>query len=177
MYLYNAPEYAETNFAALKFRGVPINVNYRYLDDELHYLLDNADVEALVFHRSLGDRVARVSERARRAASAGRGRRRTAADGAARSDGGGRLRGTAGRRCRRPSASPPQGDELYIFYTGGTTGMPKGVMYPLREFTAVLRRGVPGMIGLPPLDAAELTTHAKRLVDAGTPSWRCRRRR
>ena len=63
MYMFNAPEYAETNFAAIKFRGVPINVNYRYLDDELHYLLDNADIEALVFHRSLGDRVARVSER------------------------------------------------------------------------------------------------------------------
>ena len=39
-------------------RGVPVNVNYRYLDDELWYLLDNADAEALVFHRSLGDRVA-----------------------------------------------------------------------------------------------------------------------
>ena len=58
MYLYNSPEYCETNFAAMKVRCVPINVNYRYLDDELHYLLDNADVEALVFHTSLGDRVA-----------------------------------------------------------------------------------------------------------------------
>ena len=38
MYLYNSPEYAETNFAAMKIGGVPINVNYRYLDDELHYL-------------------------------------------------------------------------------------------------------------------------------------------
>ena len=40
MYLYNSPEYAETNFAAMKISGVPINVNYRYLDDELYYLLD-----------------------------------------------------------------------------------------------------------------------------------------
>ena len=54
MYLYNSPEYCETNFAAFKIRGVPINVNYRYLDNELRYLLDNADVEALVFHTSLG---------------------------------------------------------------------------------------------------------------------------
>ncbi len=60
MYLYNSPEYCETNFAAIKIRGVPINVNYRYLDDELDYLLDNADAEALVFHSSLGDRIARV---------------------------------------------------------------------------------------------------------------------
>ena len=61
MYLYNSPEYAETNFAAMKI-GVPINVNYRYLDEELHYL-ENADIEALVFHSSLGDRVARVCDR------------------------------------------------------------------------------------------------------------------
>ena len=63
MYLYNSPEYCETNFAALKMRGIPINVNYRYLDNELLYLLDNADVEALVFHTSLADRVARVCQR------------------------------------------------------------------------------------------------------------------
>ena len=63
MYLCNSPEYAETNFAAMTIGGVPINVTYRYLDDELHYLLENADVEALVFHSSLGDRVARVCDR------------------------------------------------------------------------------------------------------------------
>ena len=57
------------NFAAFKIRGVPVNVNYRYLDDELWYLLDNADAEALVFHSSLGDRVARVAARAAEAAS------------------------------------------------------------------------------------------------------------
>ena len=67
MYLYNSPEYCETNFAAMKIRGIPINVNYRYLDDELAYLLDNADMEALVFHSSLGDRVARVRDAACRA--------------------------------------------------------------------------------------------------------------
>jgi acyl-CoA synthetase (AMP-forming)/AMP-acid ligase II len=44
MYLYNSPEYCETNFAALKVRSMPINVNYRYLDNELLYLVDNADV-------------------------------------------------------------------------------------------------------------------------------------
>ena len=60
MYLYNSPEYCETNFGAMKFGAIPINVNYRYLDEELWYLLDNADAEALVFHSSLADRVAHV---------------------------------------------------------------------------------------------------------------------
>ncbi|MFN6121916.1 MAG: AMP-binding protein, partial [Actinomycetes bacterium] len=59
LYLYNGNEYLEAQYAAFKMRGVAINVNYRYLDDELWYLLDTADSEALVFHSSLGDRVAR----------------------------------------------------------------------------------------------------------------------
>ena len=60
LYMYNGNEYLEAQYAGFKLRGVPINVNYRYLDDELWYLLDNADAEALVFHSSLGDRVAQV---------------------------------------------------------------------------------------------------------------------
>ena len=63
LYLYNGNEYLEAHYAAFKMRGVPINVNYRYMDEELWYLLDNSDAEALVFHSSLGDRVERVRER------------------------------------------------------------------------------------------------------------------
>jgi acyl-CoA synthetase (AMP-forming)/AMP-acid ligase II len=53
LYLYNSTEYLEAQYAAMKVRGVPVNVNYRYLDDELVYLLDNADAAALVYHTSL----------------------------------------------------------------------------------------------------------------------------
>ena len=63
LYLYNGNEYLEAQFGAFKMRGVAINVNYRYLDEELWYLLDNADAEALFFHASLADRVARVLDR------------------------------------------------------------------------------------------------------------------
>ena len=63
LYMYNGNEYLEAQYGAFKIRGVPVNVNYRYLDDELWYLLDNSDAEALVFHSSLGDRVAQVTER------------------------------------------------------------------------------------------------------------------
>ena len=79
IYLYNGNEYLETQYAGFKLRGVPVNVNYRYLDDELWYLLDNADAEALVFHASLGDRVARVARPAPEAEAAGGGRRRRCA--------------------------------------------------------------------------------------------------
>src|SRR5207248_2940697 len=62
-YLYNSNEYSEGVFATFKMRGIPVNVNYRYLEDELVYLLDNSDAEALLFHGALGDRVAKVRDR------------------------------------------------------------------------------------------------------------------
>jgi acyl-CoA synthetase (AMP-forming)/AMP-acid ligase II len=123
MYLWNSNEYLESQFAAMKIRGVPININYRYLDDELLYLLDNSDAEALVFHTSLSDRVARVQERATGV------RLWIEVD-----DGGESLPGAlayekviaahdpAARITRDPT-------DIYMLYTGGTTGMPKGVMY------------------------------------------------
>jgi fatty-acyl-CoA synthase len=63
--MYNCNEYLEAQFATMKQRLVPINVNYRYLDDELVYILENSDCEALVFHTSLAERVARVTSRLR----------------------------------------------------------------------------------------------------------------
>jgi len=64
LYLYNGNAYLEAQFAAFKLRAVPVNINYRYLDDELLYLLDDSESEALVFHTSLGERVARIRDRA-----------------------------------------------------------------------------------------------------------------
>ena len=58
--LYNCSEYYETFLAALKMRMVPFNVNYRYVGAELSYLLENADCEALVYHRSLAPVVREV---------------------------------------------------------------------------------------------------------------------
>ena len=60
LYLYNSNEYLEAHYGTFKQRGVPVNVNFRYLGNELEYLLDNADCKALVYHSSLADRVAEV---------------------------------------------------------------------------------------------------------------------
>ena len=62
-YLYNGPEYLESVFAAFKAGLVPVNTNYRYADDELVYLWDNADAVAVVFHGSFTDRVERIRSR------------------------------------------------------------------------------------------------------------------
>ena len=63
LYLYNGPEYLEAELAALKQRMTPVNVNYRYVDAELEYLLENSDCEALVFDAALAETVARVAPR------------------------------------------------------------------------------------------------------------------
>src|SRR6202035_121967 len=60
-FLYNSIEYLEVMLAAFKLRAVPINVNYRYVEDELRYLLDDADVRAVVFHREFAPKLAAIS--------------------------------------------------------------------------------------------------------------------
>ena len=62
-YLYNCPEYIESMFATFKAGLVPINTNYRYQDDELVYLWDNADCVAIVFHGAFTDTIERIRER------------------------------------------------------------------------------------------------------------------
>jgi fatty-acyl-CoA synthase len=154
LYLWNSNEYMEAQFAGMKLRGVPININYRYLDDELFYMLDNSDAEALVFHTSLGDRVERVKGRFPRV------KLWIEVD-----DGGPSLPGAlayeeviAGHDpAPRITRSP---DDIYMLYTGGTTGMPKGVMYDmggiLQAFIAI---GFPIVgLGLPEVDAIPALT-------------------
>ena len=123
--LYNGNEYLESQFACMKGRGVPININYRYLDDELLYLLDNSDAEALVFHTSLGERVARIMERAPKV------KLWIQVD-----DGGEQVPGALDYERVIAGHDPApritrSEDDIYMLYTGGTTGMPKGVMYDI----------------------------------------------
>jgi fatty-acyl-CoA synthase len=165
MYLYNSPEYCEANFAAMKIRGIPINVNYRYLDEELTYLLDNADAEAVVFHSSLRDRVARVRKQLPKL------RLLVEVDDGPAADGSHRLDGAVRYEELQETLAPadriaPQGDEIYMLYTGGTTGMPKGVMYPMSDFTGFFLRAYPAMIGLEPLAGPETLPEFAKKVHA-----------
>jgi fatty-acyl-CoA synthase len=144
LFMYNCNEYMESQFGAFKMRGVPINVNYRYLDDELWYLLDNSDSEAIIFHSSLGDRVARVAERLPKL------KLLIEVD-----DGGaGQVPNALAFDDVIATTEPMERierseDDLYMLYTGGTTGMPKGVMYDMGGMT----RGFV-MLGLPMLGLA-----------------------
>jgi fatty-acyl-CoA synthase len=132
--LTNCPEYLETVFAALKLGAAPVNVNYRYVADEIAYILANSDADALVHHDDFAGAVggARFAGLALAVAH----------DGAPSpyEDALGRAPATRARARREPS-----GDDLILLYTGGTTGLPKGVMWRNDDlYVALWQMGRPG---------------------------------
>jgi fatty-acyl-CoA synthase len=141
-YLYNAPEYLEAVFASFKAGLVPVNTNYRYRDDELLYLWTNADAIAVVFHGAFAATCERVRERAIDVRhwlwvddeSGPCPPWATPFESIAAND-----------KPGEPSPHPLRsGDDLYLLYTGGTTGMPKGVMWRQDDLIATLGQGLGG---------------------------------
>ena len=140
LYMYNCNEYLEGMMACFKLRAVPVNVNYRYVQDELLYIFDNADMVACVHHREFTPHIAEIR------ASAPDLKTFVAVDDAS----GEGL--SAIDSVDYEAALAKQGserdfgergdDDLFLLYTGGTTGMPKGVMWPHKNlFYAALGGG------------------------------------
>ncbi|MCP2254683.1 Acyl-CoA synthetase (AMP-forming)/AMP-acid ligase II [Prauserella aidingensis] len=144
VYSRNSLEMIETMFAAYKLRAIAINVNYRYVEAELSYLLDNGDVVALMYERQYSDRVAAVLPslpELKHVFVVDDGSDAEAAPGAVRYEdamaGGAPERGFPER----------SGDDLYILYTGGTTGYPKGVMWRHEDVFRALGGGIDFVTG------------------------------
>ncbi len=151
-FLYNAPEYLETYYAVFKAGLVPVNTNYRYGEDELVYLFDNADAEAIVFHAAFAE----VAEKARRRLPKVKRWIAVAVGEHAVPDWAEDYEAIASAKEGRVVAPwGRSGDDLLFMYTGGTTGMPKGVMWRQEDLFKVLGGGANLLEGLPPLESPD----------------------
>ena len=124
-YLYNGAAYLEAVFAAFKIGAVPVNANYRYTHSELSVLLADADAAALVFSGELAANVAHAARTVpglRLLVRVGDAPPGDAAPDAP------ELADLLAATAPRPARPRPGSDELFM-YTGGTTGMPKGVIW------------------------------------------------
>jgi acyl-CoA synthetase (AMP-forming)/AMP-acid ligase II len=152
IYALNRAEWVETLWAVFKLRAVWVNINYRYVEDELRYLFDNADLKALVVDRAFAHHLAALwpdlpQLREVLVVDDGSGSDTAALE--ARAEG--RVTpyeeaiaaGDPGRDFEERS-----GDDHYILFTGGTTGMPKGVVWQHREVLYALGGGIDVLSGV-----------------------------
>ena len=136
IYGFNSHEFVETILAAYKLRAVPVNVNYRYVEAELRYLFENADLVVLVHDAQFAPRIAAVREALPML------RHLIAIDDASGEDVS--ATGSVAYADALASGSPERDfeprsdDDIYILYTGGTTGMPKGVVWRQEDVLCVL---------------------------------------
>ena len=176
LYLYNGSEYLEGMVAAFKLRAVPVNVNYRYVEEELRYLLDDSDARAVVFHQTFAPKLVAVRDQLPELTT-------FLAVGDDSGSDPGRLDALdyeAALRHADPGRDfePRSADDLYILYTGGTTGMPKGVLWRHEDifFGAFGGGGVGNPISTPEAIADRAAAGTTRCLPAcpfmhGTAHW------
>jgi acyl-CoA synthetase (AMP-forming)/AMP-acid ligase II len=153
LYLYNCPEYLEGTFGAWLGGYVPVNTNYRYGPEEILYLFDNSDAEAVVFHAVFTDLIEQVRNRLPLVK-----RWYMVAD-----ESGNALPSWAVDYTSVVSqvhddlvpSKPLSGDDMLFLYTGGTTGMPKGVMWRQEDLLSVLGRGGNAVLQVAPGESVD----------------------
>jgi acyl-CoA synthetase (AMP-forming)/AMP-acid ligase II len=142
IYSYNSIEFVETMLAAYKLRAVPINVNFRYVEDELVYLYDNADVVATVFQAEFCPRLAAVRDRLPMLEHFV-----VVGDGPCDIDGVVRYEDALASASPERDFDARDDGDIYILYTGGTTGFPKGVMWRHEDVFRTLGGGIDFVTG------------------------------
>ena len=133
IYALNSVQWVETLWAVFKLRAVWININYRYVEEELAYLFDNADLKALVHSAEYSERVAKV-----------RGNLPLLQHTLVIEDD---YEAALAAQSPERDFGPRSADDRYILFTGGTTGMPKGVVWRHEDVIFALGGGIDLMTG------------------------------
>ena len=151
LYARNSIEAAETLIASCKLRAAAVNINYRYVENELRYMFADSDLAALVYDRQFAPRVAAV------APSAPGLRGTVVIDDGSDADIGAGIEYAAALAAASPERDfpPRSNDDVYIIYTGGTTGYPKGVMWRNEDIWRTLGGGIDFYTGVPLTDEWE----------------------
>src|ERR1700734_884072 len=153
IYSYNSVEWVETAWAVFKLRAIWININYRYVEEELRYLLTNANLQALVYQREFSPLVAALLPELpllRHVIVIEDGSGAEPAPGAVAYEDA--LAGESEVR----DFGPRSADDLYILYTGGTTGMPKGVVWRHEDVFYALGGGTDPVTNVRTTDPASM---------------------
>ena len=145
IYAFNCVEWLEIMLGAYKLCAIPININYRYVEEELKYLIENADMEAIFYHKQFSKKLQNIK---------------------------GQLPLLKSFICINDHSDNENvieesfdfesliinedesrlkvrrsGDDQYILYTGGTTGMPKGVVWRMEDVLMTLGGGIDAVTG------------------------------
>lgn len=167
IYAYNSMEWVETLWAVFKIRAVWININFRYVEDELSYIFDNADLKALVVAREFCPRVAAVRDSLdllEHIVEIDDGTPAASHHGLDTVDYEEAMRSGSPER----DFGPRSPDDRYILYTGGTTGMPKGVVWTQKDVFFALGGGNDAQTGERAKRPEDMVEWAKR-----DPNQRC----
>ena len=165
LYLHNSNEYLESQYSVFKIKGVPINVNYRYKEEELIYLLENSDSEAIFYQSCYAEQIASIKDKLPKVKLYIQVDDKTneTLDFAQDYE-------SSISECQPMERQERSEDNIYMLYTGGTTGMPKGVMYQHGGHLKGMLNTA-GAWGLIPvqekIDVDSVALEVKKLADEG----------
>ena len=145
IYAFNCVEWLEIMLAAYKLCAIPININYRYVEEELKYLIDNADMEAIFYHKQFSNKLENIKSHLP-----------LLKDFICIEDNSGEddvidksfnFEDLIANEDESRLDVDRSGDDKYILYTGGTTGMPKGVVWRMEDVLMTLGGGIDAVTG------------------------------
>jgi len=145
IYAFNCVEWLEIMLGAYKLCAIPININYRYVEEELKYLIDNADMEAIFYHKQFSNKLENIKSHLP-----------LLKDFICIEDDSGEddvidksfnFEDLIANEDESRLYVDRSGDDKYILYTGGTTGMPKGVVWRMEDVLMTLGGGIDAVTG------------------------------